>query len=432
MARWLGLAVELAEGTVDATTGLPDTTAALALTTYPLRVEWAAPGPVPTVDAQRGETHRKSRGASKSATPAAYHTRSSVRYANASGSMEVELELCQPGAGVWTSQAIWHLLRSAYALDTPARTNDTIVGVSTTRHTPTNPGDWQTGDLAATTEGGAVYPFRVTGRAGNDLLVSPGTNGTTGTSARLAHRLYMRPGSEGSSLCIFDHQDSTLWIGAGSRLGNHSFRRGGDGRLLMRATILVGRWYSVHASTDPYQSMGAQPLGGPAIMLNSKLRVTNDYEGQGGGLTTAPQYAAALSGLNLEGFELTIERTFEIRNGIHNPTGFCGIDFGESTVTLRTDLCDYSASLNEDLYRGPGVRHLSFASSEVAAGTGVMFWSPAQINSIPDVLEPGEVRQKQALQWILSSASEPVDEAPGGPGAATHVNDDGFCLGLFQ
>lgn len=436
MARHMQIATETTESMVDAD-GAVDVTAIMALSKLPFSVEWTAPGPTKAVNVERGETYRKSRGATKSATRAAYHTRSGVRHPNAPGTMDFEHEICQPGAGLaWTIIGLRIVLLSAYALDTPAIETDTVTGVgpNKTQVTPVLAASWKTGDLGGVVEGGAVYPFRVTGRSGNDAYLSPGIASVVagGTTARLYHRLYMKPRAEGASFVLYDHQDTTLWIGVGCRLGNHSFRVAKDGRLLLKGTIHIGRWIKHHSATNPWQSSVPAGTGGPVLMQNARLRITNDYYGDGGGLTTAPQYANALTGINLETFEVTVERTIETVPGLHNPLGFYGVRFGEATITWKTGLCDMTTDLAEDLYRGPAVRHIAVASSQMADGAGMMFWGCGQVDSEPELLVDGEVRDKQEIMWKVGTAAEPIEENPAVGTLAVDANNDGFCIGLMQ
>lgn len=427
MARHVRFAAETAEGMRNATTGRPDVAAALALTLYPFKAEGVVRG---TRTPARGETSRMVQGTAVPAPDFAPWTdHAGNEHPLISGEVPFVMQITQPGAA--NTHPHWVVLRSAYALDTPARAADTVTGVSATRLTPANPADWETGDIAAITINGAVYGFRVTGRNGSDLLISPGLPSTPGSnvSVRLYHRLYMKPRGEGSSFAIFEHNDDTLWIGLGCRLGSHTFRRSSDGRLLIEGTIIVPLWVKSHSNANPYQ--GSTVLGDPAYLVNTRLNVTDEYQGRDGTLTTAPQYADRLTGLNLRDVTIAVERATQVKPGVHDPAYVCRVELGQHTATLTAGLCDYSGDLNGDPNKN-AVRHISFATSTNVDDYGVVFWAVGKAASVPDDMKEDEVRDYQEIMWQLASDAEPVDTAPGTGSAAADVNVAGFFLGLAQ
>lgn len=427
MARHMRYAEETSEGMRNATTGRPDVAAALALTSYPFKAEGAPRG---TRTPIRGDSTRMVQGTGVSAPDfAPWIDHAGNEHPALSGEVPFVIQVTQPGAA--NTHAHWTLLNSAYDIDTPARAADTVTGVSALRLTPANPADWETGDIAAVTIDGAVYGFRVTGRNGNDIIISPGLPSTLGSnvSVRLYHRLYMKPRGEGSSFAIFEHNDDTLWIGLGCRLGSHTFRRGGDGRLLIEGTVIVPLWVASHSNANPYQ--GSSVLGDPAYFVNTKFNVTDEYQGRDGTLTTAPQSADRLTGLSLRDITIAVERGTQVKPGIHDPAYVCRTELGQHTVNVTAGFCDYSGTFNGDPNKN-AIRHMSVATSNNADDLGVVFWMVSKINSVPDDMKEDEVRDYQEIGWQCAADAEPVDTAPGTGSAGADVNCAGFFLGLAQ
>lgn len=427
MARHMRFAVESSEGMRNATTGRPDIAAALALTKYPLVAE-GMPRGVRTP--ARGESTRMVQGTGVSAPDFALWTdHAGNKCALMSGSVPFVIEIKQPALA--STHAWLAILRSGYAIDTPAVESDTVTGVSAIQLTPASPGNWETGDIFSVTINGAVYASRVVGRNGNDLVISPGLPSTLGSnvSVRLLHRLYMKPRSEGSSLCIFEHNDDTLWIGLGCRLGSHTFRRSSDGRLLLDGELIVPLWAKAHSSAAPYQPSTA--TGSPALLVGARLGVTDEYQGVDGTLTTAPQSADRFSGINLRDITIGVERGTQVKPGVHDPAYVCRVELGQHTVSTTATLCDYTGSLNDDPANS-AVRHLAVATSQNAADLGVAFWMLGKINSAPDDMKEDEIRDFQEIGWQSAADAEPVDIAPTTGSAAADANVAGFFIGLAQ
>lgn len=439
MPRAIFLYVESTPGELASGTNLPDTSTILAGTHYALRPDRSPTdmGPGRTITPASADRGRSGRGASQGVRRGDYYTSGGTRYPKAGGVFSVEMEVCQPGSGVaWSTTPAWHILRSRYALDTPAIATDTVTGVSGLRLTPATPASWDTGDVAVVTINGHDYAFMVTGRTGDDLLIHPGLPSTLagGTTVRLCHRLYPRPGSEGSTFAIIDHGPSTLWIGTHCRLGDHSFTRSGDGRLILRADLLVGTWVPSHSNADAWTALGASPVGGPARLDDIQWRVSSDYQGDGGSLlTSASHSSAAITGLTVESLEVAVAVNSETVAGIHLPTGVCSIKTGDVNATMTIGACDYSATFNYDSLRA-GVRAQMLCCGPLGAGAGVVLggagWmlDPA---SLPDAVEPTLTRDKQMLTFLSTGDASPCDEAPGVGGYAD-ANPASWFIGLVQ
>lgn len=440
MSRATFIAPEGSPGQLVADTNVPDIATIMAATKYALRAERTPTdvGPGRSIAPVSGNKGRSGRGAGRPMVKQDYYLIGSTKYVKAAGTFDIEMQVCQPGASAaWSTTAAWHILRSRYALDTPALTNDTVTGVSGVRLTPATPASWETGDIAVVRLNGHDYAFQVTGRTGNDILINPGLPSTvgSGTVVRLCHRLYVKPGSEGDTFTIIDHGLSTLWLGTHCRLGNHSFKVDPkSGNLILVAQIIVGAWVQNHSAVAPYTALGAHPAGGPATFTDLQWRVSG-YQGSGGALTTAPWSSAALTGLTLESLEIAVDVMSETVAGAHLPTGVCRIATGDINATLTVGVCSYASTFNNDPMNGAVRTHAVTAGPMDTAGKGVVFFmGSAQVDAdtIPDVVELTPPRDKQTLKFYSTTDGEPVDEAPG-TGSATA--DAALChwqIGLVQ
>ena len=440
MSRATFIAPEGSAGELVADTNVVDISTIMANTKYALRAERTPTdvGPGRSIAPVTGNKGRSGRGAGRGMVKQDYWAIGSTRYPKAGGTFDVELQICQPGASVaWSTTAAWHILRSRYALDTPALASDTVTGVSGVRLTPATPASWETGDIAVVRLNGHDYAFQVTGRNGNDILINPGLPSTVnaGTVVRLCHRLYVKPGSEGATFSIIDHGQSTLWLGTHCRLGNHSFKVDPkSGNLILAAQIIVGTWVQNHSAAAPYTALGAHPAGGPATFTDLQWRV-GAYQGAGGTLTSAPWSTAALTGLTVESLEIAVEVASETVAGVHLPTGVCRIATGDINATWTVGVCTYGSTFNSDAMNGAVRTHAVTAGPMDTAGKGVVFFmGSAQVDpdTIPDAVELTLTRDKQMIKFLSTTDGEPVDEAPG-TGSATA--DAALChwqIGLVQ
>ena len=441
MPRATFIAPESSPGQLVSGTNVPDIATILSNTKYALRADRTPTdvGPGRSVAPVSGNKGRSGRGAGRGMVAQDYYEISGTRYPKVGGTFDLEMEICQPGSGVaWSTTPAWHILRSRYALDTPALASDTITGVSGIRVTPATPADWETGDIAVCRLNGHDYAFQVTGRNGNDLLINPGLPSTVGagTAVRLCHRLYVKPGSEGATFSIIDHGMSTLWLGTHCRLGTHSFKVDPkSGRLILVAQIVVGAWVPSHSNAAPYTALGAHAAGGPAKLVDIQWRVNADYQGAGGGLGVAPWNNAAITGLEPEGLEVAVDVATETVAGAHLPTGVCAIKTGDISATWTVPVCGYASTFDADPMNSATRTHAVTAGPMDSAGKGVvLFMGSAQVDAdtVPDAVELTLTRDKQSLRFYSTTDGQPVDEAPG-TGSATA--DAALChwqIGLVQ
>lgn len=443
MSRVTFIAPESNAGQVVSTSRVPDIATIMSNTKYALRPERVPTdmGPKRGISSKSGGKGRMGRGAGMGAVAQDYFLIGSDRHPKLPGNFAFEMEICQPGSGVaWSTTPVWHILRSRYALDTAAITSDTVTGVSTIRLTPATPASWQTGDLGVCRLNARDYAFQVTGRTGNDILINPGLPSVVagGTTVRLCHRLYVKPGSEGQTFTIIDHGVGILWLGTHCRLGSHSFKMDpGNGRLILAGDITVGCWVRNHAAANPYTALGASPVGGPALMGNLEWRIDDDYYGpdSGGGLTVAPWSAASIEAFDHESLEITIDAPLEVVASGRDPTGVCAIKGGDMNAAWMAPMCTYDSQFNADPGREALRTHAVCAGPMVGAGTGVVFFmGSAQVDpaTVPDATEPTTTREKQTLKFLSTTYGQPVDESPG-VGSATA--DAALChwqIGLVQ
>lgn len=441
MPRATFIAPESSPGQLVSGTNVPDIATVMSNTKYALRADRTPTdmGPGRSIAPVTGNKGRSGRGAGRGMVAQDYYEISGTRYPKVGGTFDIEMEICQPGTAVaWSTTPAWHILRSRYALDTPAITDDTITGVTGIRVTPATPASWETGDVAVCRINGHDYAFQVTGRNGNDLLIAPGLPSTVagGTTVRLCHRLYVKPGSEGATFSIIDHGPSTLWLGTHCRLGTHSFKVDPkSGRLILAAQIIVGTWVQNHSGADPYTALGAHAAGGPAKLVDIQWRVADDFQGYGGGLTTAPWNVAAKSSLEPEGLEIAVDVASETVTGVHLPTGVCGIKTGDISATWTIPVCSYSGAFDSDPIKSAVRPHAVTAGPMDGPGKGIVFFmGSAQVDAdtVPDATEHTLTRDKQVLKFYSTTDGQPVDEAPG-TGSATA--DAALChwqIGLVQ
>ena len=338
----------------------------------------------------------------------------SVKRQAIGGSIDFEMPIVGPGSGqTWDDCPITPILDSTYAdAGDPTRASDTVTGVSTTELNPATEADWKVGDIGIATVSGVDYPFRVHDRVAvsGNLKIMPGLDTTVGanTPVRLTRVFYLWPGSEGDDLVVEVHEEGTLWIGCFVRLGAHSFRRGADGRLLLKGQLVVGHWHPDHSNRESYcDGDCACPTGAPAMLQNVKPRISSAYCGDGGTLGAAPWVAAAMT-VQIKpraGMTIKVNTSIDVRDTASQLVPVCETAVGsDATIEVELPLCEVDDQFDNDTNTHAKRPGAIFAGPS-AAGRGVVFWfGGLQINALPKDLVRGKSKGEQTLKFMVDNA----------------------------
>lgn len=322
---------------------------------------------------------------------------SGARQRRRKGELTVAVPLRPMGTtGDYSTMALALALSSSMARQSPAvDATDVVAGVSATRFTPTNLGDYTLGALVKTDRFGRPEYAQVTDNPAN-VYISPAFSGVLGAAdtVRQVETWYTGPSAVyGSSLAIRIDGDGWRTFATGCRLKSIKITPNDAKLAVAELTFMCTYVDDDHISASVGRP--AKTDGQPAHALGAYTVVSQTTAQPG----TAAPYTLGRSALNIDTFTYSVDFTLVERGQTDSIVGAAGLDVVDAAGAVELTLSTPANSYDGDILT-PTPRSVFVGLSATGAGNGVCLAIPAGImvdDGSKRDLSNGSVRQ--LLKW---------------------------------